>query len=97
MSLETYWKDYQTGNYSFDLEATRGGYFCPSCGLWIITGGFHACLNYQYPYYPVYYPQRNKTEEAYKILKALVEEKIIQEPDSFKAFCELIEKIAKVI
>ena len=89
MSLETYWKDYQTGNYSFDYELTGYGYPCPKCGDWIYPEWLHVC--------PGHYPQRNKTEEAYKILKALVEEKIIQEPDSFKAFCELIERIAKVI
>ena len=48
---------------------------------------------YQYPYYP----ERNRTEHAFEILKLMVKEKIISEPRSFKKFCELVEKIAKVI
>jgi len=50
---------------------------------------------YRYTY--TYSPPENKTEQAFKILKLLVEEKIIREPGSFKRFCSLIEKISKVI
>jgi hypothetical protein len=54
--------------------------------------------DYRYVYYT--YPPvqtRNKTEEAFNILKIMVEEKLVKEPTTFKKFCDLVEKIAKVI
>lgn len=51
-----------------------------------------------YPYTISYYTkERNKTEEAFNILKIMVAEKLVKEPTTFKKFCELVEKIAKVI
>lgn len=99
--LEQYWIKY-SGNaadaFDEDWRATIGnftsGYICPQCGQWINPGEYHTC----YPYgYTFYYPARNKTEEAFKILKLLVEKKVSEEPKSFKEFCELVEKIAKLI
>ena len=74
------------------------------------TAGDTTTLDYPYPlpgdlvpydyWYPRpchWYPPENKTEQAFKILKLLVEEKVIKEPSSFKKFCEIIEKLAGVI
>jgi hypothetical protein len=96
MPSENYWNQFQTGYETHELTCGRYRYFCPYCNVWVSSGDPHRC--YISPWtVRSYYPCLNKTEEAYKILKALVEEKIIQEPDSFKKFCELIEEIAKVI
>ena len=52
---------------------------------------------YIWPYIYTYHVVENKTEKAYRILKKLVEKEIIEEPNSFKKFCELIEEIAGII
>jgi len=73
------------------------GYTCPHCKAWVPTGGYHECWG-DYPWHYTYSTNpENKTEKAFKILKALVKDGIIPEPKSFKAFCELIEKIAKAV
>ena len=98
MPLENYWNEYQVSGWheTGSAELSGFGYVCPQCGYWVNYGESHCCSWHPYQYYPVY-PERNKTEESYKILKVLVEKKIISEPDSYKKFCELIEQIAKVI
>ena len=69
-------------------------YICPYCGKWVPYGTPHFC-------WPddvyIYTNPKNKTEKAYRILKKLIEKKIIEEPNSFKKFCELIEEISQVI
>lgn len=72
------------------------GYTCSVCYKWVNPGEYHYCNPFVYPYVS-YSQQRNRTEEAFKILKVLVKEDVIKEPSSFKKFCEIIEKIAKVI
>jgi len=102
MALGEFWKDYclEKWNYSDTVTASSpytysGGYVCPWCGVWVNAYECHVCLKHQF-YFP-YYPAENKTEKAFRILKILVEEKITTEPDSYKKFCELIEKIAAKI
>ena len=106
MALENYWNQYPRGDWPdtttgsgqiyYPHELTGYGYPCPKCGCWVNYGESHCC--YISPWtVRSYYPCLNKTEEAYKILKALVEKKIIQESDSYKKFCELIEEIAKAV
>jgi len=58
---------------------------------------YSACPDYDYTvsYWPC--GVRNKKEEAFEILKVLVEEKLVKEPTTFKKFCDLIEKIAETI
>ena len=77
-------------------EPHPNGIACPNCGRWLPGGEACSCCTITYPHY-YYYPPINKTEQAFKILRLLVEEKVIKEPTSFKKFCELIEKLAKVI
>lgn len=80
-------------------SCTTGSGYCINCGVWIPEGGYHSC----FPTYPTtyvsypYYPPENKTEKAFKILKLLVKEQVIEEPTTFTEFCNLIEKMAKVI
>ena len=109
-NLEAYYQKYtipktDTVNDSTSYTAIReiytdDSYICPYCGEWVSNNEVHYCRNY-YPvttwscYYPS--PSINKTEQAFKILKTLVNENIIKEPTSFKQFCNLIEKIAKVV
>ena len=72
------------------------GYTCPKCGQWVYMNNWHYC--YPSSYYSTWsQTQENKTEKAFRILKVLVEIKIIPEPSTFKDFCDLIEKIAAVI
>lgn len=95
-NLDQYWqlydKDKGTGatygefGYHIPLSNSTGGFLCSDCGLWVNSGEHHYC-----------HPSENKAEQAFKILKVLVEEKIIKEPTSFKKFCDLVEKLAKVI
>ena len=81
--------------YDKDMGTNCGsGWICPDCGRWVSNGESHQCY---YPHVYTCYSSESKTENAYKILKVLVEEKIIKEPTSFKKFCDLIEKLAKVI
>jgi len=96
--LEQYWVEYKTDYntkeadaYNWDCQI-NGGYYCPRCNQWIPFGTYHQCYPITY-----YYPTENKTEKAFKVLKALVKERVIKEPDSFKKFCELVEKITKVV
>ena len=107
-NLEAYYQKYTTPktdtvtdstNYTAISKIYMGdGYICPYCGVWVFYNEAHYCNDY-YPvttYHPLF-PSVNKTEQAFKILKTLVNEKIIKEPTSFKQFCNLIEKIAKVV
>jgi len=105
MALGEFWKDYclEKWNYSdtgtASSPATACGYTCPRCGAWVGMNEYHIC-QWGYPHsqsYWYYYPAENATKKAFRILKVLVEEKIIAEPDSYKKFCELIEKIAAKI
>ena len=82
MDLGNYWSRYM-GN---DTESSTADYcyIQPDYDWYLYT-------YYSYP------PPRSTKEQAFEILKVLVEEKIIKEPTSFKKFCDLIEKIAKVI
>jgi len=87
-NLEKYWEEFtadSSGTFSF-----TDGYICPYCGTWVPYGTYHSCWAH-------YYNLENKTEKAYRILKKLVEKEIIEEPNSFKKFCELIEEIAGII
>jgi hypothetical protein len=98
VSLENYWNEYQGSGWreTSSAELSGYGYVCPQCGYWVNCGESHRCHISPWTVRS-YYPCLNKTEEAYKILKALVEKKIITEPDSFKKFCEIIEEIAKCL
>jgi len=42
-------------------------------------------------------PSPNPTEQAYNILKVLVEKKIISTPKSFTKFCELVDAIKEAL
>jgi len=91
MALGEFWKDYCTGKWDYyDIDTASsphtyvGGYICPDCGAWVCYDQCHTCFF-----------SKNKTEKAFRILKILVEEKVITEPDSYKKFCDLIEKIAE--
>ena len=84
MALGEFWKDYCAEKWNYNDTSIPGGTSYPFDG-------------YIYPRYSYYYPVENKTEQALRILKVLVEEKIIAELDSYKKFCELIEKIAAKI
>lgn len=105
--MNNYWQEYgtvyeegitiaSTSSDYYTVYPYLDGYTCPNCGRWLPGGEACSCCNITYPHY-YYYPSINKTEQAFKILKLLVEEKVIKEPTSFKKFCELIEKLAKVI
>ena len=109
MALGEFWKDYCTEKWNYNDTGTTSSpcayssvYICPSCGTWVTQNEYHVCSrlhSYYYPddypcYYP-HYPVENKTEKAFHILKVFVEEKIIVEPDSYKKFCDLVEKIAE--
>ena len=78
-----------------------GGGTCCDCGAWVPAGLTHSCPTQTDPFacptYWSYYPTENKTEKAYNVLKKLVEKKIVPEPKSYKAFCELVEGIAGVL
>jgi len=50
-----------------------------------------------YPAWQWTYPSSNSTEQAYNILKALVEKKIIPTPKSFKKFTELMDAIKEAV
>jgi hypothetical protein len=92
MSLESYYQEFMTGAAAGDYY----GYTCPYCKMWVYSGSFHYCGGNSW--YPAYtYPPENKTEKAFQVLKILVEKKIITEPSTFRAFCDLIEKIAGAI
>ena len=84
-SLDNYWIKYIDNSTSTTDDCYIEPYYPPydSGTTWI-------------QWYP-YYPERNKTEHAFEILKLLVKERIISEPRSFKKFVELVEKIAKVV
>ena len=105
-NLDKHWETYSSGVTTTDVvgdcyypgDSTTGGYYCSGCGQWVSTLDFHICPGYHY--FPSVWtdcPSPNRTEQAFKILKKLVEEKVIKEPATFKKFCDLIEKIAKVI
>lgn len=104
-SLDKHWEKYSSGvtttnmkgdfYHVGDSSTCTDGYTCSICGAWVPFGGYHYCHNY--PTVWGYHSTPNHTEQAFKILKKLVEEKVIKEPASFKKFCDLIEKIAKVI
>lgn len=104
-SLNNFWQEYGT-KYESANTTTDANDFCAyperyDTGSGVCPYDYWIPWTEPYmPYYPpmvTYYPSENKTEQAFKILKLLVEEKIIREPSSFKKFCELIEKLAKVI
>jgi len=101
--LNGYWLKYDsgtatdTGDCSGTGTITINGYACPNCGRWVSSGEYHYCTWPSTWISGYVYPIPNKTEQAFKILKALVESKIIREPTSFKKFCDLIEKIAGII
>ena len=50
-----------------------------------------------FPYWHWHYPIQNPTEQAYQILKKLIEREVIPEPKSYKKFCELLEAIKEVV
>ena len=109
MAFGEFWKDYCLEEWNHRDTSTAsdivianspyaygGGYVCPACKGWVTENEHHICSRPYLYYYPCY-PVENKTEKAFRILKVLVEEKIMVEPDSYKKFCELIEKIAAKI
>ena len=99
MGITNYWERYPRGDYAdgtgVGSTAVYGGYVCPTCGVWVPSGEVHYC--WVNTYWRPYYPTVNKTEQAFRVLKKLVEEKIIPEPKTYKKFCDLIEKIAQAI
>ena len=104
-NLDKHWETYSSsvtttdaeGDYYFPIAMT-GGYYCSGCGQWVSSSDFHVCTGYHYfPSVGTFCPSPNHTEQAFKILKKLVEENVIKEPATFKKFCDLIEKIAKVL
>jgi len=102
--LEKYWKTYDSGtspqdsgSYYIGDSTTVNGFTCSHCGKWVNSWEYHYCCPPITTWISYDYPTPNKTEQAFKILKALVESKIIREPQSFKKFCDLIEKIAGII
>lgn len=91
---ERWYTDYNGNVIDIPDSATYGGgYTRPYCHLWVDYSQYHNCLGG----ITWHYSQYNKTEQAFNILKALVKEGVVKEPGSFKKFCELIEKIAKVV
>ena len=72
---------------------------CHGCGIWVPSGTLHSCSGYHYcpTVWTWPYPPENKTEKAFRLLKKLVEMKVVSEPNSYKKFCDLIEKIAGVL
>lgn len=97
-TISNYWQEYKASGSSGESTTTTDYSV-------IDTGNCYISWDEPYDYYSWYprpytytyhYPE-NKTEQAFKILKLLVKEKVIREPSSFKKFCDLIEKLAKVI
>ena len=88
-SLDQYWATYDAGD-----TGTTSTHIIPT-----IVIPDYPQYDYNYYRYPqtYYYSVRNTTEEAFKILKIMVEEKLVKEPTSFKKFCDLVERIAKVV
>ncbi len=85
-TMNQYWKEYAGS------DTTTDG------GTGYIYRIWPNCDYSELHWYPsCYWPPENKTEKAFGLLKLFVEEKIIAEPETFKKFCELVEKIAKVI
>jgi len=105
MSLEImdkYYVDYQTDNQTNDNEMINNGSRYNGDYLYPHEGRIY--IYREYPYdsrfydYSTYsYMSPNETEQAYNILKALVEKKVISTPKSFKKFCELIDSIKEAI
>ena len=103
--MDKHYMRYSTGEQSApsntvtdggDTYTIGSGYFCGGCGQWVYSHQVHNCPGYScVPYCPTVwtYPSENKTEKAYAVLKKLVEMKIIPEPKTYKAFCDLIEGI----
>jgi hypothetical protein len=48
----------------------------------------HRCIVHTYS---------NPTEQAYRIMKKLIEKEIVPEPESYKKFCEMLEAIKEVV
>lgn len=93
MSMYENWHDkYLSGGTS-----TGGGYHCAGCGEWLYPGEVHYCSPYVRYSWNVCPPSPNPTEQAYKIMKKLLEKKVVPEPKSYKKFCELLEAIREVI
>lgn len=90
--LDEYYGEYTAGRITGYCSS---GYTCPSCGQWVPGGTVHYCWGS--PYRFTWYPVENPTEKAFRVLKKLVEEKIIKEPNTLKEFCNLVEKIAEAI
>lgn len=96
MCLSEYYTEYKTKTG----ECTNlGGHTCPRCNIWVSNFEVHTCSYPHDPYIPWYTPvsTENKTEKAFNVLKLLVKEGLIKEPKSFKAFCDLIEKMTGVV
>lgn len=88
--LNEYWGQYTSNTTTAGTASTVS-----NCHIYPYT-------DWDYNYYPHYTwyshpPVRNRKEEAFEVLKVLVEEKLVKEPTTFKKFCDLVEKIAKVI
>lgn len=89
-NLDTYYERYTSGTTTTDSVGDYSIWPWPETPY--VPYDTHPC-------YPVtyYYAVGNTTEKAFELLKLFVKEKVITEPKSFKKFCELVEKIAKMI
>lgn len=97
MSLEEHYNNYlNAGNTTCTVTSCgdyTSGFTCSYCGKWVWMGCDHSCYPVQY-YYPL---SQNKTELSYKILKSLVEKKVIPEPRDYQEFCKILETIRDVV
>ena len=94
-NMETYYMQYAGNTNEIASETkTNTDYYTGDYPYGYPDPYFHP-VSYIYPYYSA--PLENPTERAFKILKVLVKEKVIKEPDSFDKFVKLVEKIAKAI
>ncbi len=91
-NMETYYLQ-----YSDNTKSDTGNY----TGTDIYYPGGNYPWDYYHPTvfsYPHYSPNpENKIERSFEILKVLVKEKLIKEPDSYSRFVKLVEKIAGAI
>ena len=78
------------GDTGFGTNTTTGGF-----RYWDDTNWSNEYPPYQWRTWNC--PTENKIEKAYNVIKKLVELDIIPEPKTYKKFCSLIEKIAKVL
>ena len=81
---------------SIDLATMSGNSL--ASGEWYPDATWHSFIPYIQHCYPVYYPmwieQKNKIEQAFKVVQLLVDKDLIKKP-SVEQFIDLVNEISK--